>query len=1251
MPIDKKLSYREACEKLRAQNLTPETYGLKGRMEAYKRWRKENPELAADLYAKPWEDYKADGFDWDEFIGTEGWLRTVAPMPYEELSCLLQAATDPVVLTKTDFNEWYKAVGRHIMGVSRDPEGVYKRHRGSFSWKHFLGTSTLSYSEARGKMRAQNLLRGGRSAKAVYEAWHQANRHSLARNLPQDPAEYFRGQTGIEVSQGGSAFWDDFMGPAYRSYDEAREIVLAQEPPIMTHEQYEVWWKENRDGVAAALPRNLYEGYGTVFGERGGWPGFVGRTQRWSPDQVGVLLQELTRLEQDFAGGISDAEMLLYLSEVGALPTLRKHLGGSKIEVLRDLRVNRGQGIAAGMAKSADKNDADVDQDSRPDILTTSDGSGALTNDGVDPHGVDNMVAALRMNPSEALLEYMVNRRVADLWQQVCATNSWDAVSGQIGPDQGGEYYHRIRDLFNKEADAVRGIQVPAGWSFTPDEGGPVSQPTIAQRRTAAAMLQRNRLLNTSGTGAGKTAGSVLAARVCGASRTLVVTKRDVFDTWTKTITGAYADNRVVTDVADMDPSVGHQFLLVNYEALQGERGLPLAKKLAAAAFDFVVFDEIHLVKQREASDKSQRRDNAEYLVKRLTRDNRRLRVLGLSATPVINNLAECQAILQLVHCPEPVAAPTENNLHNALKMHGEMLKRTIRFRPPHESSEDAMPAVTRNDLIGDVVAAGGSPSKIEQALLPAKLAMFRRADDPTAAAPDAITITPGTIVYTQFVTGMTDRTRERLEEMGFRVGMYDGPTPDRKREEEKRRFINGELDVLIASAPIATGVDGLQKRADHMVILSLPWTGAEHEQLIGRIRRPGTIFEHVRTTIPQVFFEIDGKRLSWDQERLRCISTKQTLSDAVLDGAVPTTLSINSQEFATNYGQQLSVLLETSRSGPNPVPEPPATGLAEMYTQMYEDLDRQAAEHEASGAKPAHSEPADQILYKQLSSLTPEELERLRFASRYREGEVQPKDETASGLQKDWVEHHEALEVRNRAVVLLAKEIHRVRGGGRMECECCGEDYSLDSIKARLPNFQGRGDNVDAHHRLPFSEDARRIRHVAPADFAIVCKSCHGLYHSGYHGRAVEDLHADLKRGGRCPCTPCLLDRLVATEAELVEHYGPTAPIEALASHLGVDSIRVEQLRRAAKHRGVKLQQLHLEGDPVTMLRARTQGALRAGLHGQTAAAPESTPLVTWDRASGIRHKVSKSTRISATGAERDAAVERQPAPLSVRP
>jgi replicative superfamily II helicase len=56
---------------------------------------------------------------------------------------------------------------------------------------------------------------------------------------------------------------------------------------------------------------------------------------------------------------------------------------------------------------------------------------------------------------------------------------------------------------------------------------------------------------------------------------------------------------------------------------------------------DFIVIDEIHYTKQRQVEDMSGRKQLVNALITAATEHNPDLHVIGMSATPVINNLQE----------------------------------------------------------------------------------------------------------------------------------------------------------------------------------------------------------------------------------------------------------------------------------------------------------------------------------------------------------------------------------------------------------------------------------------------------------------------------------------------------------------------------------------------------------------------------------------------------------------------------------
>lgn len=332
-----------------------------------------------------------------------------------------------------------------------------------------------------------------------------------------------------------------------------------------------------------------------------------------------------------------------------------------------------------------------------------------------------------------------------------------------------------------------------------------------------------------------------------------------------------------------------HHYTLLNYDRFQLPGRSNLIQRLAAAGVDFVIFDEVQLVKQRDRKA-SIRRKAAEGLTSLLSEHiGEDLRVLGMSATPVINNLQEARKLLEIVQGRSFADLGTQATAVNALAVHRALMVYGFRYRPPYEA-EAALekPIAQGNELLEDLRQAEGVLG-VEQTLLPAKL----------EAARDFIR--PGVIVYSHYVEGMLEPIRRYVERLGYRAGFYTGS--DKTGLDD---FLAGRVDVLIGSKPVGTGLDGLQKVCDRIIAVSLPWTSAEWEQLEGRIRRQGTAFERVSMVVPQVVLEHKGVEWSWDKRRWRAIEYKRTLSDCATYGRIPETARMSPEKLLKSSREAL---------------------------------------------------------------------------------------------------------------------------------------------------------------------------------------------------------------------------------------------------------------------------------------------------------------------------------------------------------
>jgi hypothetical protein len=264
-------------------------------------------------------------------------------------------------------------------------------------------------------------------------------------------------------------------------------------------------------------------------------------------------------------------------------------------------------------------------------------------------------------------------------------------------------------------------------------------------------------------------------------------------------------------------------------------------------------------------------------LIGRIRDKNEKLYVLGMSATPVINNLTEAKSLLEIVTGQEYEDLNTYKSISNALRVYQHLLINGIRYLPNYSGIKlnEVIIDIDGSDLIDDILKTSKSDvTAIEKILLPKKLESIKSY------------LKSGVCIYSYYTTGFKDEIYNFVTNLGFTCVCFTGEDDDRRENLEK--FKRGEVDILIGSSVIGTGVDGLQKVCDTIIVITQPWTSADEKQLQGRFIRQGSNFKIVNVIIPQVRIDIDDNTWSWDKQRTNLIKNKKTLSDCAVDGKIP---------------------------------------------------------------------------------------------------------------------------------------------------------------------------------------------------------------------------------------------------------------------------------------------------------------------------------------------------------------------------
>ena len=526
-------------------------------------------------------------------------------------------------------------------------------------------------------------------------------------------------------------------------------------------------------------------------------------------------------------------------------------------------------------------------------------------------HSLDNsLYATMDQEAFESLVQYKLRK----LWNNVLN----DEISLEdLTTQTGGKYFTMVRDMFLEEYEEANNYKPSEGYSFK-------YQPNLMQKLTVQRLLKNKSYGNWSGTGAGKTLSFIVASRAIDSRLTVIIALNSTIKQTCKVIKEVYPNSKTYTDYVDgyVFDRNQHNYLVLNYEKFQQETSEELFQSLTKNnQIDFVVIDEVHNAKQREEDNESIRRGVMNRLLGRIRESNDYLYVLAMSATPVVNNLYEAKSLLTLMSGIEYDDLNTRRSLPNALKIFQQLILNGLRYIPKYDIEMTELTGHNMSNLNIDgshllerlLATPQSNYIESEKILLDDKL---------TAIQPY---LKKGVIIYTYFTTGFVDEIKNYVSALGYSVGTYTGDESTKLREDNLNRFISGDIDILIGSRPIGTGVDGLQDVCNRMIILTLPWTDSEYTQLKGRIYRQGSEFSDVEIVIPQVRIELgEGDFWSWDIQRLNLIKNKKTLADAAVDGIVPSrilpskeTMYRKSQESLERWKDRVNVgnVIDLNRS------------------------------------------------------------------------------------------------------------------------------------------------------------------------------------------------------------------------------------------------------------------------------------------------------------------------------------------------
>ena len=759
------------------------TLGLKNAAE----WRDyaQSGNKPDDIPTNPNRSYKAEWQSWGDWLGT-GIIASQKReyRPFSEARAFVHA------LGLRKQAEWFiycHRSGRKPHDIPYEPRTVYKAEWQS--WGDWLGTGYVAtyqrdyrpFPEARDFVRSLGL-------KNAAEWRDYCGSGKKPDDIPSVPYSVYAAEWRL---------WGDWLGTGtiapqkreYRPFPEARDFVRSL--GLKSESEWGDYCGSGKkpDDIPSAPP--------VVYpAEWRHWGDWLGTVNVWTKIALLAFLEDL----RPSLPYLEDRELYEILRQGGQLPAMRTALGNaSPMSVLRDLK---GGGTALDQALKALKDEektlpvsdvsgsddavaleadlADATVDATQPTPTASCFLPGRAIEEVDresclpsiatPEGLRTVdaLANLHYGLDDEAAEFLVTNRVHALWVRYFSEGR-ESVDALLTGD-GEPWFTEIRRRFLGEADSVDRLRIPKGWSYTVD--GKKAQPNLMQRRAAWQVRERSRIGNWSGVGTGKTLSAVLASRLIDAHATLVVTNNATVEQWEEEIKKAYPDSDVHIRVGrglTLNPK-RHSYVILKYERFQVASGSRLVRQLLQFRFDLVVFDEVQFVKQRDAN-RSRRRQELEAFVSNLAEQNPELRVLGMSATPVINNLLEARKLLEITTGREFADLGNQATVGNALAMHSALMLHGFRQPPQYDQEIRTLVLLkTHNELLEPLRKAQRHVLTIEQVLLQAKLDIVKPH------------LGKGVLVYSEYVAGILPKIRRYVEALGLRVGLYTGSDKVRSR-------------------------------------------------------------------------------------------------------------------------------------------------------------------------------------------------------------------------------------------------------------------------------------------------------------------------------------------------------------------------------------------------------------------------------------------------------------------------------------
>lgn len=510
---------------------------------------------------------------------------------------------------------------------------------------------------------------------------------------------------------------------------------------------------------------------------------------------------------------------------------------------------------------------------------------------------------------------FQVSFSVKLLWYAIFDENTGNAELAKIRKQKRGQnkFHDTVLKTFFEEYKSVTTMSYKQKY-YTYH-----LPPFLNQLYCAWMMRKRNFFFDMSSTGTGKTGSGLISAMSQRTRRCLIICPKNIVVQWQKNVkkfyNSCYASHSeqhktfIPNEFFLDDPDNKTKFHVINYDKFNNvtSANTVVSQFASRNSVDMIILDESHRVKSAKEDEKEDTatRRNVSLLINQLRKNSRNLKVLMLSATPVVNKISEGKSLLEM-GTGTNYTFSTYPTVLNASKLYTEFQPYCMRWVKQYAIDQRGKddPIIVRayipehitQDQFGDL-----HWDDFDEFNTKYRIATILKLIREAKKKKDDARI----IIYTDYIDGIVDQLQIALNNAELRYGLFIGADKSGmirktgKRDNEgneiiENPFVLGELDVLIASSPIAVGVDDLQYDCNTIIFNGLVWTWAKFEQIVGRLVRTGQTQDHVN--IHLVFANLNGYEYDYKVKYLRILA-KKSIGDCVTTGTLPPKISLGSTE------------------------------------------------------------------------------------------------------------------------------------------------------------------------------------------------------------------------------------------------------------------------------------------------------------------------------------------------------------------